>query len=136
MHSSSLVLLLIVQKASAAPTTKTFSKPQPQPQDKNLHLPDHPSLRSFGSSSRRSTLSVPFTSLSTTSYAAAKPTGSSKNKGDIATMRLITASLALFVALALALPYDLRARQVSVEEPAMTNGNGEIVPYDAAGVST
>ncbi|CAL8577962.1 hypothetical protein XPA_003769 [Xanthoria parietina] len=51
-------------------------------------------------------------------------------------MRLITASLALFVALAVALPHDLRARQVSVEEPAMTNGNGQIVPYDAAGVST
>lgn len=68
-------------------------------------------------------------------------------------MRLITASIALFVAFTLALPHDLRARrtllphqnpfwtlansfpsEVSVEEAAMTK-NGQIVPYDSAGVS-
>ncbi|KAL8844388.1 MAG: hypothetical protein Q9176_001298 [Flavoplaca citrina] len=48
-------------------------------------------------------------------------------------MRFIIASIALFVTFTLALPHDLRARQVSVEEPAMTK-NGQVVPYDSSQV--
>ncbi|KAL8916735.1 MAG: hypothetical protein Q9172_006170 [Xanthocarpia lactea] len=59
---------------------------------------------------------------------------SSKNKEDIATMRFIIASIALFVALTVALPHELPRRQVSVEEAAMTV-NGQVVPFDTAGVT-
>lgn len=78
-------------------------------------------------------------------------------------MKSTIAAIALFVALALALPHDLQTRrkplyhflvsprlpcmavthradtlvaEVSVETPAMTDGAGNIVEFDPAGVQT
>ncbi|KAI4132456.1 MAG: hypothetical protein LQ338_000676 [Usnochroma carphineum] len=53
-------------------------------------------------------------------------------------MRYIITAIAVLVTLTMAspLPHELRTRDVPVQAASMTDGQGNVVPFDAAGVQT